>query len=332
MRAVPLLRTLTCLVLLAGAGLPVHWPLVPNAHAATLSSSLQFKVGKIAENIDKTHQRLRDEGSQAVADPMKAKQLRERIESYGRALDKMPSNDDPVLLDAKARHGALVAAFNALATGGAPTETPDTDANSTPASTAASATPSTSTAAAPAAEARPELVSGQRVRVTKLTRDIQAVQADLITSGPSPLQRASEVERYRAALEKYATGLNRYADYAHDPDVVSAARAYQALRQALSAEYQRARAQLDTLGDVQAILANIEASLRASTVPQMLWRPVTDAEATALVVARDDTTRRATDAIAELRRIAPLAYLDKNNPGTVQQGALYDQSDLNRLF
>ncbi|MEM9605760.1 MAG: hypothetical protein AAGA11_23105, partial [Pseudomonadota bacterium] len=105
-----------------------------------------------------------------------------------------------------------------------------------------------------------------------------------------------------------------------------------ALRQALSAEYQRARAQLDTLGDVQAILANVEASLRASTVPQMLWRPVTDAEAAALVGARDDTTRRANDAIAELRRIAPLAYLDKNNPGTVQQGALYDQSDLNRLF
>ena len=317
------------------------------SHAQQLSSSLQSKVQKIAKNIDSVRQKLAREGTAAIADDFKAKQLRDRIQSYGNGLAKMPSKDDPVLMAAKQAHASLVAEYNALASGSASASQQSTQQSSqqstqqgsqqsTQQSTQQAPSGSTTQQAtnndAVGAAAGAQLVSGQRVRVKKLTRDMASLRSGIVNTGPSALQNNAEVKRYQQALEKYASQLRRYADYQTDPDVITAAKEYQALRSALSAEYQRAQAQISELGDVQGILAGIEASLQRSIVPKMLWKPFGDQEAAQFVSTIAATKSTAEAAIAEIQRIAPTAKLETNNPGTVQQGAPYDRNDMNRLL
>ncbi|MEM1141001.1 MAG: hypothetical protein AAGI88_00300 [Pseudomonadota bacterium] len=294
------------------------WVTLP-AHSTDLSPSLRAKVQRIAGNIQETQQRLDTEGAAALGNELKAKQLGDRIQSYGSALEKMPSDDDPVLLEAKAAHRELVNSYNALIGGSATT-----------AASAAGAAPSQAAGAASEASGK-ALVSGQRVRVQKLTRDITALGADLTTTGPSSFQDARNVERYRVALEKYGNELQRYTEYPSDADVIAAARAYQQTQQALSGEFQRAQAQLAELGDVQGTLAQLRASLQESVVPGTLYAPITPEEAQALVTARADTKERAQVVLAEIERMRPLAYLEVNNPGTLEQGAPFDQNDVRSM-
>jgi hypothetical protein len=94
---------------------------------------------------------------------------------------------------------------------------------------------------------------------------------------------------------------------------------------------QQANAQSDALGDVQAIFANIEATLRAQPRPAWLPFPFDEAEATAWLENVAGVKRTAQGAMQELERIAPTAHLP-NNPGTVEQGAPYDSQDLDRLY
>lgn len=299
------------------------------SHAQQLSSSLQSKVQKIAKNIDSVRQKLAREGTAAIADDFKAKQLRDRIQSYGNGLAKMPSKDDPVLMAAKQAHASLVEEYNALASGSAATSQQGATQGSQQSAQQDSRQPaqqaqsnSTAQQATNNNASGAQLVSGQRVRVKKLTRDMAGLRSGIVTTGPSALQNNAEVKRYQQALEKYASQLRRYADYQTDPDVIAAAKEYQALRSALSAEYQRAQAQVSELGDVQGILAGIEASLQRSIVPKMLWKPFGDQEAAQFVSTIAATKTTAEAAIAEIQRIAPTAKLETNNPGTfLKEGA-----------
>jgi len=325
---------LTALLVIANTG-----GLVPQAYAQALSSSLQFKVGKLANNIEKLRKRLATEGRAAIADDFKAKQLLDRINSYGAGLDKMPSEDDPVLMKAKQAYASLVADFNNLANSTTPAQQQPSTTTEAAAGSATAATPSPSgssvssgTSSGASATDAPQLVSGQRVRLKKLVRNLASARADITTTGPSALQDASVVKRYQAAMQKYSNELSAYSAYKADPDVIAAAREYQALHAALSAEFKRAKAQIADLGDVQGILASIEASLQSSVVAKMMWKPFGDSDAMRFVETISKTKAVASAAIIEIQRIAPNARLETNNPGTVQQGAPYDRNDMNRLL
>lgn len=180
----------------------------------------------------------------------------------------------------------------------------------------------------PEAHAR-DLVSGERVRVKKLTRDIKNVQNNLITTGPSHFQSAAEVEKYKKRFNQFNQALTKYPQV-NDPDVAAARTAYKSLADALTAEFGRAKKQLAELGNVQARLKLIESNARKYAVPAPLTPPFSAADAQTWLKASSEARTVAEHNKKELAKIAPIAFLPKNR-GTVQSGAPYDSDDVKRL-
>ena len=175
----------------------------------------------------------------------------------------------------------------------------------------------------------PELVSGQRVRVKKTTRDMNAFTQSLVTTGPSLMQDPEQVARYAKRMGQFKEAVQRYPQLT-DPDVQAMRSAYQRLVQALDTEYKRAQAQRKQIGDVQQRLTAIETNSRTYAAPDVLQVPFTQEQAAAWVKAAGATQQVAKHALEQLKPIAELAYLP-NNPGVVQDGAPYDANDVDRL-
>lgn len=179
-----------------------------------------------------------------------------------------------------------------------------------------------------AGDVRP-LVSGERVRVKKLTRDIESTIQTLDQGGVAPFQDPGYVQKWQARIEHYRQSLAKYPQ-TNDPDVQDAAAKLAQLEKMMAFGTKEAAKQESELGDVQAILAAIEQSLRDNPPPAWLPAPFTDEEAQKWARAAAIAEQTARKAIAELQRIAPTAHLPVNQ-GTVQQGAPYDKQDLRRL-
>ena len=180
----------------------------------------------------------------------------------------------------------------------------------------------------PEAQAR-DLVSGERVRVKKMTRDMKSVQDSIVTTGPSHFQDPAVIAKFKKRFGQFNQALTRYPQV-NDPDVAAARSAYNSLAKALSTEFARAKKQLAELGNVQARLKLIESNGRKYAVPKPLSLPFTPEEAKAWVKASSDARTVAEHNNKELAKIAPIAYLPKNR-GTVQSGAPYDSDDVKRL-
>lgn len=175
----------------------------------------------------------------------------------------------------------------------------------------------------------PELVSGQRVRVKKMVKDMMSVKASLVTTGPSTLQDPNKVAARQKRLNQFKEALTRYPQV-DDPDVQAARNEFDSLRQALSVEFQRAKGQLTQLGDVQQRLATIEENSRKFGAPVALTPPFSETDAKAWVQAASSGRTVAEHNLRQLGEIAPIAYLP-NNRGTPQTGAPYDANDIKRL-
>ncbi|HHL42176.1 MAG TPA: hypothetical protein ENJ42_01030 [Hellea balneolensis] len=178
------------------------------------------------------------------------------------------------------------------------------------------------------AQGRP-LVSGQRVRVKKLTRDMNNVRNDIKTTGPSPYQLQVNVDKINKRLNQFADAVERYPQV-NDPDVRAARNAFGELRKAVIAEFERGQAQLKKLGNTQKRLATIEANSRKYAAPKPLKPPFGEQDAKDWVKKASEARTVAEHNLKELAAIAKLAYLP-NNRGTVQSGAPYDSNDVRRL-
>lgn len=190
------------------------------------------------------------------------------------------------------------------------------------------ASPIAPTTLVPDAQAR-DLVSGERVRVKKMTRDMKNVQDSIVTKGPSHFQDAAVIAKFKKRFGQFNQALTKYPQV-NDPDVAAARTAYKSLASALSAEFARAKKQLAELGNVQVRLKLIESNGRKYAVPKPLSLPFTAPQAKAWVKASSEARTVAEHNNKELAKIAPLAYLPKNR-GTVQSGAPYDSDDISRL-
>ena len=179
-----------------------------------------------------------------------------------------------------------------------------------------------------AQDVRP-LVSGERVRVQKLARDIEGAMDTLNRGGVAPFQDPAYAARWNATVERYRGSLDRYPQD-DDPDVQAAAAKLAELANMVAFGVRQGGAQTAGLGDVQAKLAEVEAALRARRAPQWLPAPFDEAEARAWVAAAAAAKRTAQAAGETLQQIAASAHLPVN-PGTVQQGAPYDSRDVDRL-
>ncbi len=215
--------------------------LIETSHAQALSSSLQFKVKKIATDIASSRSNLATHASEVAADAFKARQFKQRVDSYATVLGKMPSVDDPVLISAKQDLAELQKEFEVVMAGGgasSPSDSAPASQSAIP-SQASSTVQSTSQSAQPSSG--PQLVSGQRVQIRKLATNIANVMGDIIVTGPSPMQSSEVVGKYNKNMQQFADALGRYVPYKDDPDVRTAAANYQALVNAITTEHQRAQ-------------------------------------------------------------------------------------------
>ena len=250
-----------------------------------------------------------------------AKRILRLLEVSHERLQSSSHQSDPSWQEADQRFTALKTQLQQLTEPGS--------AAPSAAAVASAPAPATPPPAVASASTAPALASGQRVQVKKLIRDITAARERLVGDGPSPFQAPQEVSARQKRLKQFEEALARYPQL-DDPDVQTARAAYEQLRQALSAEFQRAREQLAQLGDAQQRLATIEANSRTYPVPAVLTVPFTQADAAAWADAAGKARTVAEHNLKELQAIAPLAYLP-NNPGTPQTGAPYDAQDVDRL-
>lgn len=173
---------------------------------------------------------------------------------------------------------------------------------------AGSSRPATPPAAIKAASGK-QLVSGQRVQVKKLARDINNARQTIDNTGPSPMQDGRVVARYNKALKKYANALSRYKGFAPDPDIGAAVAEYKAFVADIKSEFARSRQQLAQVGDAQARLAAVETNLRAKQPPGQLLMPFTLAQAKTWVAQLSESKAAAQAARQEVNVLLPIAYL-----------------------
>lgn len=284
------------------------------AHAEALSSFWQNKIKKLATNIDKSRQNLAANGDALRGDAFKANQFKGRIENYANSLSKAPPSTDPIMAAAQERLALLRSEFNAMMAGGAApapaaAAAPAQAAPAAPAASTATQTPAASApAASPAASNVRPLVSGERVRVKKLIRDMGNVLGAITTEGPSLYQDPAE---YNAAVKRFTQFTDALKKYpqADDPDVKAARETYMALRGKLVPELARGEEQQKILGDVFGNLRAIENRDADAPVPPRLQPPFTEAD----VKRWADASRIARDAAQKdykyIQDIAPIAYL-----------------------
>jgi hypothetical protein len=200
-----------------------------------------------------------------------------------------------------------------------------TSAASSP-SSAAAPTSTPAAASPPANGSVPELVSGQRVQVKKLARDLANSRASIVTTGPSHFQDPDNVAARQKSLQQYTDAIGRYPQL-NDPDVQTARAEYQQYRDALNAEFERAKVQMEQLGDVQATLAQLKENNQSYPVPAPMVIPFTQEQASQWVQAASSARTVAEHNSEQLNIIASLAYLP-DNPGTPESGAPFDSNDV----
>lgn len=179
------------------------------------------------------------------------------------------------------------------------------------------------------AQVRP-LVSGERVRVKKITRDISSAMQQMDQNGVQPFQDPEYIQKWQASYERYKTALAKYPQV-NDPDVATATKKLQEFANLIQFGIQQGQKQRQQTGDVQIRLANIEAKIRQQPTLGWLQAPFNQAQATQWFNKAITVKSTADKALAALNDIAQTAYLPINS-GTVQSGANYDKQDVNRLI
>ncbi len=179
------------------------------------------------------------------------------------------------------------------------------------------------------AQAARPLVSGERVRLKKMVRDMESALQTIDKGGIAPFQDPNYVKKWRKAIDRYRMAMKKYPQV-DDPDVKAATAKLTEFENVVAFGEREAAKQLSQVGDVQAILATIEKNLRDNQPPQWLPAPFGDEEVQAWVRTAAIAKRTAQKSITELQRIGKTAHLPITR-GTVQQGAPYDKQDLSRL-
>ncbi|MEM7172874.1 MAG: hypothetical protein AAF530_22110 [Pseudomonadota bacterium] len=292
-----------------GVGTPVTS--LESAYAQTLPTVWQNKAKKLAANINGSRQSLATDAAEIFSSQFKTDQFANRIENYRESLAKIPEAEDPNLDAAKEQLAQLEKEFAAAQTSSDSEGQAQAAAEPTT-SEATSENVESSTALSPSAEqsasdVRP-LVSGERVRVKKLTRDLNQTREGITVEGPSSFQDPDVVAQYKMSFDQYTAAIKRYPQEA-DPDVIEARTAYLALRDRLQDEFARAQSQLEQLGDVNARIAQIQNRNDEFPVPAPLVPPFGESDVKEWIFAGSKARSAAEFDYKQIQEIAPIAYL-----------------------
>lgn len=276
------------------------------AESQELPAVWKNKVIKIANNIQKSQAKLDNNQEYIFSDAFKKNQFAKGIANYRNVLKKVPPSNDPLLVSTQEKLQLLEKTFANAGMGKADTSS---------VSTVSSSKANTNTSKGVTQSSMPkgtgkQLVSGQKVRVKKLIRDMKAVLASIKTEGPSDLQSAAIVNKFKSTIEKYTNALNRYKDYTSEPLVIEAVQTYKELRSKLSIEFKRAQAQLKQLGNPAELMAAIDAKLQGKKVPKSLIAPFSAEEAQDWYKQINEIKLVSKEVISEVHRIASATNLD----------------------
>ncbi len=173
------------------------------------------------------------------------------------------------------------------------------------------------------------MVSGQRVKLKKLTRDMDAVRASIKTTGASAFQDQAVVNAKKKRLTQFFEALKRYPqvlEESTDPDVLAARASYKALKATLGAEYKRAQKQMGGANSGAKggnTLKAVETALFAHKMPNEFYPPYEQAKLDAWMEAVAKARGAAADSLPKLKTLAKTASstADKNDINRMQRFA-----------
>ena len=295
-----------------------------SAYAQDLSSSLQFKVKKMATNINKARKSLASQSATLAGDDFKLRQFGQRVDGFANGLKKYPANTDPAFLAATAELKALQEEFAAVKSGAGSSAAAPAQAPATSTAEQAPATP-----AAPAAASA--LDSSAKIKLNALVNNMERTRKQIQKNGVNTLQTADGVAKVKKTLGEYATSLATYQNFAKDPAVQPAIQGYQALVATVQDTFAKAKLAKSAGDGVQAQLAALDKAMRANKAPKSLLLPFTEEEAIQWVKRTREVQETAERVMAKVNEIGgkhPLPIVQ----GTVDQGTPYDKQDVQRLF
>ena len=298
---------------------------ISQAQADTLPSVWQRKLNTLLKNITISQERLTNLDPAELNNEFKAKQWKDRIDNYRQSLGKVPKADDELINQTEMALTELEKAFAAKIGEKEPERT------ALPAQVAKPTSPkpdsNSKKAKNPENNIRP-LVSGERVRVKKLTKDMLASENSITGEGPSPFQDSEIVAQRKKSLEQFTEALKRYPQ-ASDDDVMAMRSAYKKLAEKFTNEYKRAKDQLKIVGDVFNRLDKIENRNIEYPVPEPLQPPFSYEQAETWLTAGSKARTAAEFDSKQLQELATYAYLPEQTVSG--RMARYSFRDLDRL-
>ena len=251
-------------------------------------------------------------------------------------LDSSVNQSDPSWIETDARYKALVGQLNAmLSPGAAPTAPAVTTAASVPAAADAAAPVSQAAVASPAvavapATAAPQMISQQRVRLKKISRDIDSRLQTMDKNGVKPFQSPEYVDKFQNSLDNFKLSMTKYSDFAGDPDVQAVEQKLVEFENMMNFGRQQAARELAELGDVQARLREINQGMHALSIPATPEEPYREGQLNQWLTDLISVRNEALTLLEPLPVIKEKAYLVRT-PQTVEEGGAFDMQDVDRI-
>ena len=235
-------------------------------------------------------------------------------------LDSSTQQNDPSWQEADKRYKALVSKLNGYLE---PNETkPETQSAANVADKPATQSRS--------AESSGQMISQQRVRIKKLNRDIRSSIDTLDKNGVKPFQDPEYVAKQQAVIDRHQQALSKFGDFSTDADVVTATQSLQEMQNMMAFGRDHAAKELETLGDVQTRLRQLNQAIREIKVPAIPQQPLKQGDISTWLVTMAQQRRNAETLYKPLPDIRNRAYLPRSTL-TVEQGGPYDDQDVDRL-
>lgn len=261
-------------------------------------------------------------GSVTSANPSSVKRSLKLLTLTRQRLDGSPNKGHASWKEADQRYNNLVAHMNQLISPGGSTQA----APPPPSATTARATVSnSSTSSAPK-----QMISQYRVRIKKITRDIESSFQTMDQNGVKPFQDAEYVKDRVQRAATFQASIDKYAEFKDDPDVVAAAQKLAEFTNMIAFGKDHAAKELAELGDVQARLKTINAEIRNLKQPATPEEPFAEGQLNQWLVQLANVRQSAAKIYEPLPPIKQRAYLPEDRL-TVEQGGTYDIKDVDRL-
>ena len=256
----------------------------------------------------------------APANPSTVKRTLKLLGLTRQRLDGSSNQSDASWIEADRRYKELVARLHGILTpapSAAPVATPQVG------------TPPPPTAPV-SANAPKEMISQFRVRLKKITRDIESRIETMNQGGVKPFQDPAYVAQFEQSGGNFRTALAKYTEYRGDADVEAAVQKLGEFDSMIAFGKKQAAEAISALGDVQAKLREIDQTMHALSLPATPQGDFAEGQLTQWIVQLATLRQRAVQAYEPIPHIKEKAYLP-NNTATVSQGAAYDWNDLLRL-